>query len=86
MDRLEYKKLLGNSTPVKCPNPDCTSEHFIQTIEMKKVSAFLSSTGKTEFFPVHGPIICVECHRPITDIDFGFTNKSETSDDTSSTG
>ena len=86
MDKLEIQRLLANSTPIKCPNSECNSEYFMETVKMKKVSALISPTGKTEFLPVRGPMICVECHRPLTDADFGFTNEPENNDDSQSTG
>lgn len=51
---------LKDTTEVPC---SCGSNIFIPAINMRKVSALFTGTGKEEYIPVQ-VVVCLKCSRP----------------------
>jgi DNA-directed RNA polymerase subunit RPC12/RpoP len=71
------KAALDTATEMSCP--DCSSNLFFQTIEIKKISALMTGTGQPGAVSKLGPLLCVKCHRQLKDEDFGYGITEEVS-------
>jgi len=71
--QIDPNVVLASSTEMKCPNPTCDSKLFFPTVEVRKISALMTGTGKPGAITRSGPLLCVKCHREILDADFGYT-------------
>ena len=69
---IDPNTILNSSTEFSCPNENCDSTLFFPTMKVRKVSALMTGTGKAGIIPISGPMLCVKCHRELTDTDFGY--------------
>jgi hypothetical protein len=55
----------------------CGFDNFIQTYKLKRISAFMSRSGRVEVIPMQS-FVCAACHHQLTPKDMeDATNKSE---------
>lgn len=80
---IDAQTVESASTEMKCPGVGCDSIYFFPTMQVKRVSPLMTGTGKPGALTKSGPLLCVKCHRELTDADFGYTG---TTPDTLITG
>jgi hypothetical protein len=65
-NKPQLKISIDQTTEVTCSNPECDGKIFNEGLMFRRVSKFLSGTGKDALVPIN-LAFCIKCQTPLAE-------------------